>query len=205
MKTYLDETQYNEIVKNFITDLSFDFSEGYRLGVENLPCRRADGFIPHSNNHGGFDVVFMTGWSSIWGSGTSLCDGFDTDQAEKERKDANKSFWRDNPELAKDIPESKRNYHDLYEMERGELAEKLDEYEMEYVDTDPILYGLRAMYEGVNEEGTHTLVLYAIATDDRYHGFNYGKTIESWDLEFKNKEDLVRILEILKPEIESTF
>lgn len=58
-KVYLDEIpELHSALKQFCEQLDLDeYGFGTDNDVRELECRRRDGFIPHSHNHGGFDVV----------------------------------------------------------------------------------------------------------------------------------------------------
>lgn len=55
---YLDEMpMLHKALEKFCTSLDLDtWGSGAENWVSELQCRRADGFIPHGHNHGGFDA-----------------------------------------------------------------------------------------------------------------------------------------------------
>jgi len=57
-KIYLDQLpEINDGLKQFCIQLDLDtWGSGAKNFLFEIACRRADGFIPHSHNHGGFDV-----------------------------------------------------------------------------------------------------------------------------------------------------
>lgn len=211
-KTYLDEQpELDSIVKSFIAELEPNYSEGYGLreDPEKIECRSRDGFIPHSHNHGGYDRTFQTDLHTFLSTGCGLCEGYDTETAEKQRQKAYESWSEgdmsdDAKKALKDIPKDKWNYHDLDELDLLWIAEELDEYESEWLSDSPIEFGYRAMYEG-KQGAWHTLMIYCVASGDRYYGINRGDTIAEFDIKFRNEKELSEKLEKIKTDIESTF
>jgi hypothetical protein len=57
-RVYLDQlTEMHTALREFCTNLDLDVHGfGTDNWVQELECRRRDGFIPHSHNRGGFDV-----------------------------------------------------------------------------------------------------------------------------------------------------
>jgi hypothetical protein len=57
-KVYLDEIpELHKALREFCTNLDLDaYGSGCDNWIDELECRRRDGFIPHSYNRGGFDV-----------------------------------------------------------------------------------------------------------------------------------------------------
>lgn len=205
-KIYLDDQpELNNTVKSFLENLSMNYLDAYaKNGVTEIDCRHRDGFSPNSNNHGGFDRTWNTTWGIISGCGADLCDHFTTEEAYSERLKALEDFKYDHAEKIKDIDLEKLNYHDLYEMNKGDLAEEMDEYVSSWINTDAIEFGFRAMYEG--QTGSwHTLVIYACASDNRYGGAFSGTDIETVEIKFRNKKELEKKLAAAKPKLEAVF
>jgi hypothetical protein len=68
------------------------------------------------------------------------------------------------------IPEAKQNYHDLYELGHGSLAERFDETVREYSSEDTIMLEVRIMYHGIDESGLHSAsVSAAVNWESPYH------------------------------------
>jgi len=57
-KVYLDEMPVlHKAIETYLKGLDLDaWGSGADNWLSELACRRCDGFIPHSHNHGGFDV-----------------------------------------------------------------------------------------------------------------------------------------------------
>jgi hypothetical protein len=57
-KVYLDQLpELHTAIKEYLTGLDLDYwGSGCENWLNETECRRRDGFIPHSHNHGGFDV-----------------------------------------------------------------------------------------------------------------------------------------------------
>lgn len=57
-KIYLDEIQtLHKSIETYLKKIDLDtLGSGCDNWLNELECRRRDGFIPHSHNHGGFDV-----------------------------------------------------------------------------------------------------------------------------------------------------
>ena len=206
-KVYLDQQpELNDIVKGFITELTPDYDDGhsYADGAEEIECRSRDGFWAASHNHGGFEREWTTDLMNIRGSGTDLGDYITTDEAHKEYEDAIECYISENEADFKDIPEDKRNYQDLYEMDLSDLAETMDEYAMDWLGGCSISFGYRARYEG-KQGAWHTLVIYACAIQSEYYSAFRGETLVEIEIKFRNATELQSKLDKVKPELESVF
>jgi hypothetical protein len=207
-KLYLkDYPEFDAIIKEFIDDLSPNYSEGYLIKeTEAIECIRRDGFIPHSHNHGGYDKEWITDLMSIWGSGCEI-GKYTQEVADNEAIEAAETYIKYDAEnkdkkLLATIPEDKRNYHDLYELGHSELAETMDEYCSDWLRDDSIYYGYRAMYEG--QQGCwHTLMIYASANRSQYFGAQHGDTLGEFEIKFRNANELKTKLKEIKTDLES--
>ena len=144
--------------------------------IDSIECHSRDGFSPHSWNKGGIEYNNFTDLMSYFGGGYSVSHTETNAEIERQieysLECANESF-RDNHLLElQDIPQAKRNYHDLYELGLGSLAEKLSEYESESLcdDQSSIMHSIRFMYHGVDSKGIHSAsVSCAVNTEGPYH------------------------------------
>jgi len=206
-KVYLDQQpELNDIVKDFVTNLTPDYNDGhsYSEEAEEIECRSRSGFSAAGHNHGGFERQWATDLMNIWGSGIGLGDNITTDEAHEGHNNAVECFVSENEAEFKDIPEDKRNYHDMYEMGFSKLAETMDEYAMDWLSGCRISFGYRAMYEG-KQGAWHTLVIYACAIQCEYNSAFRGDTLKEIEIKFRNATELQSKLDKIKTELESVF
>jgi hypothetical protein len=205
---YLDEQpEIATVIHDWLESLRLD-PHGMAFDaprLEEIECRGRDGFIPHSWNRGGFDLEYQSDLHSCVGSGCGP-DLAKIDQgAEHAYKCAADYFRSENAEALAGIPADKVNYHDLYELGRGDLAEELSECETEYM-RDAVTWGVRAIYHGP-EAGTHALTVFCSGNVSEYYGA-FGKGSEDKlevTLHFKTASGLARQLARLKSKVEGAF
>jgi hypothetical protein len=209
-KTYLDQLpEFESIIRDYIDSLDTNYSDGYLTDeITPIECRSRDGFMPHGHNCGGFDKQWITDLHTVWGSGCSL-GNYDSAAADKEYAEALEMFIKydasdEMKALLQALPEDKQNYHDLYELGHGHIAEKLDEYCSDWLIGSYIYYGYRAMYEGCNN-GWHTLMIYACANQSEYYDAFRGDTLAEIEIKFRNAAELNTKLEAVRGELESAF
>lgn len=145
----------NQKIKDLFEAAVMEVLESSR-DTEEIEFQRRDGFIPASYNRGGVQRSGFTDLMAFYSSGistgstkfnTKIDKYIDTDLSE-----ALESFKETNKEALKNIPEDKINYHDLYELNLGSLAEDLSETEHEYLGGDQslVMVDCRLMYHGEN-------------------------------------------------------
>lgn len=146
--------------------------------IDAIECRSRDGFIPPNHNCGGYVFQNFTTVQGIVGSGCYPASKEAHKQIDKQYDQACEyaKEWfsgKYGAELkAKGIPEDKWNYHDLYELGEGPLAERLSEAEHENAgeDSSSIMVEVRIMYHGVGENGVHMAsVSAAVNWEGPYH------------------------------------
>lgn len=206
---YLDQQpELQTVIREWMEALELDdrFKIAHsELEVEEIECRSRDGFIRASHNFGGFDATLFTDVAHCYGSGSG------PDLAEIDRQ-VNQAFaeaitwFKDQKFIGLEhLTDDEITYHNLYDLGRGDLAEKLSEVEREWMDS-PVWWGVRAMYEG-KANGIHTLMIYASGNVDHYHGA-FGKGSETkgtWTVTFKTASGLRRQLQRLKARVEQAF
>jgi hypothetical protein len=146
-----------------------------------------DGFIPFTN--GGFDLTLPTDLHYVYGSGNGPANKKVSDEIDKvieqSLQDALEAFCEKNSEklgfyfLIDQIKNPNAdviNYHSLYDMEQGKLAEELSEYETEYMsEGSTFFYQFRVMYFAAdnarNESGDDEILFLAGTNLD----FEYGR------------------------------
>ena len=181
-ETYFEELPQavQDLVRELIIEAAEDRNgpDGWKPNdecIENVECHSRDGFIPFSHNKGGLEYNNFTQLSDYWGGGYSVAHA--KAQAEIERQIeyslqcAHETFETNNAEELKGIPADKRNYHDLYELGHGKLAEKLSNTEHENLcgDESSIMHSFRFLYHGC-EDGIHSAsVSAAVNTEGPYH------------------------------------
>jgi hypothetical protein len=206
---YLDQQpELQGVLKDWLQGLDLDAGGvAYdKPRLEEIECRSRDGFIRASHNFGGFDLEYLTEVHTCHGSGC----GPNLSAIERHvdwAYQASKEFFKEqeSAELV-GIPDDKIDYHSLYELGRGDLAERLSEIEREHMDTS-VYWGVRAMYEGVDSRGVHTLMLYASGNVNEYYGFcgNGSTELGEWTVRFKTASGLRRQLERLTKKVEQVF
>lgn len=205
-KLYLDaQPEFHKIIKDWIENLDID--DPYAVATtDEIECRARDGFIPFGHNLGGFD---KTTWADLY----ALTDhsygpkGLNVDkEIEEGYESALAAFKEDKAEFLLGVPDEKINYGDLYELGHPDLAEELSEYERAHLE-GPVHWGVRAMYEGVDESGTHTLMVYLSASLDEYRGAfgKYSKTLGEFEITFKTVKQLQSKLKSLKKKVEAVI
>lgn len=155
--------------------------------VREITHRSHDGFIPFTN--GGFDLTLPTDLHYVYGSGNGPCNKKVSDQIDKvieqSLQDALEAFCEHNSEklgfyfLIDQIKNPNAdviNYQSLYDMEQGELAEELSEYETENLSEGAtFFYQFRVIYYAAdntrNESGDDEILFLAGTNLD----FEYGR------------------------------
>lgn len=210
-KVYLDQLpEFEKIVRDFINSLEPNFSEAYNEPkAEALECRRRDGFIPHSHNFGGFDRQWFTDLGLIWSTGYEV-GSVTQELADKHQQEAAQTFIKydasaEDKAILASLPEDKRNYHYLCELGHGELAERLDEYCIEWLSTCAVSFGYRVMYEGQDDSGQHNLMIYACTNLDEYRGAFAGTTEVEFEVNFRSEADLKDKLEQTRDKLQASL
>lgn len=157
-----------ETLKNIENDLPIDFSY---VNVETIEYQRRDGFIPHSWNRGGADLIAFTDMRSLHGSGKH----YNT----KIEDHVNKVYAQEEEDLTLEFPDIKNGSDEFYEL----LDERLtDEY-------NALAWRIRIMYEGNN-----TITVYSgWDTDAPYFRWKDRTDFEK-SFQFTNKKDLQKKL-----------
>lgn len=145
--------------------------------LESIECKGRSGFIPHSWNKGGFQYNNFTDLMAYWGGGYSCKHPAAKIEIERQidygLDSAIENFRANNDLKLNDLGVTKEqtNYHDLYELGHGELAEELSSYENENLSGESsIMHTLRFMYHGKDDKGLHAAsVSAAINTEGPYH------------------------------------
>jgi len=155
--------------------------------VQHISHQSYDGFIPFTN--GGFDLMLATDLRSMLGSGSGPCnkkiDEYLQGVIESSQQDALEEFVRENKSVFEELfPDADLdnptydliNYHDLYDMDQGNLAEQLSEYEDNYMTIGSTFWYLfRVMYFAAdnyrNESGKDEILFLAGVNTD----FDYGR------------------------------
>lgn len=155
--------------------------------VQSVCHKSYDGFMPFTN--GGFDLMLPTDLRSAWGSGDYPSNAKVRDEIDRVEdycfKDSLSEFVRNNTEKLKalfpnvdveDMDHEVVNYHILYEMDQGKLAEELSEFESEWMtEGGTFWYQFRVLYFAAdnfrNESGEDELLFMAGTNLD----FEYGR------------------------------
>lgn len=155
--------------------------------VSEIEHKSYDGFIPFTN--GGFQLTLPTDLRSAFGSGSMPSNKNVSGELERVieavLKDSLKEFCLKNAaklselftdEEIMEASDDVINYHVLYELDKGELAEELSEYESEYMtEGGTFFYQFRVMYyaddNARNESGVDELLFMAGTNLD----FEYGR------------------------------
>lgn len=201
---YFDELpkELQEVVREWL-DSNF---EAYDK-PEAFECRRRDGFIPHEWNKGGM---------SIYSYRTLRDFQFDScvikldkavqkaveDAIEYDQKLTLEAFKEENPEEVKGIPDDKLNYHDLYELDKGSLAEALDQAEDRSLrdDYNNTFHEVRVMFDGF---GTWTIAAMFSFKDATYH--RSCDQYKNWTIKTFGVKTLEKFLNKITKEVQLYF
>lgn len=225
-KAYLEfQPKLDALIKQIVLDAGSSASSKFECWksdnecIKALECRSRDGFIAASDNCGGYQFNNFTTLGYIEGTGSRFASKEACEQIQKQTdqgyKYALEAFKENNADAIKGIPEDKLNYHDLYELGHGKLAEELSNYEQENLsgDEDTIMINLRILYAGIDDNGVHTaFVSAAVNWEGPYHrshiswmpGFKCEATKEV-EVTFKNlreaKTKLTKAMKLVKEQI----
>lgn len=164
--------EYVVVMQDFLESLNFSVDR-----ITAVECRRRDGFIPYSHNHGGLDgYAYRDQYSACQST------GFDnTDTVLMKNSDYNlKMFLEDHPEL-KDV-----DYCDW----SNDVQDEYSNYESESDDT--IQFQARVMF---TSETTANIDFYVSASDSPYHRSSDDKL--ELEVEFKTPAGLARKLKAI--------
>lgn len=206
---YLDDhAEIKAVIHDWLEGLELDrYGVAYdKPRLEEIECRSRDGFIAHSHNRGGFDLEYLSQVSSCVGSGCGPDLAAIDKSADWAYGAALEWFKETKADEIQGLPDDKLNYHDLCELGRSDLAEWLAESEYEHMNT-PVWWGVRAMYEGQDENGIHTLSIYASGNVSEYYGFagKGSETKAQHEIRFRTASGLRRQLERLTKKVERAF
>jgi hypothetical protein len=197
-KMYVPESLERHIVEKLqeLTDdnrLPENYAGMFDTQVDTVEHMSRDGFIPFTN--GGFDIMLPTELAHVWGSGNGPSNEAISKQLdeiiESSQQLALESFVYENKSVFEEIfPDADLNnptfdlinYHDLYDMGHGALAEKLSEYEYDYLSEGGTLwYQFRVLYYSAdnsrNESGDDEILFMAGVNLDLEYGRDSGLEI----------------------------
>jgi len=157
---------------NSLVDGLDHYQDDVKELISSIEYESRDGFWANADNRGGLLIRLLTTVGELVGSGNHM--GFN-DSAIKEIERqygvgleyALEGFKVDHADDIKGIPLDRLNYHDLYELGRGDLAEKLSELESESNngDNESIMIEIRMMYHGEDRWSVSAV----INTEGPYH------------------------------------
>lgn len=174
--------EYVEVIREFLEALSFSSDR-----IDNVECRRRDGYIPHSYNEGGLEGICYRDQSS-----TCENTGFkNADEVLSQNAQYNlKCFAEEN---GLDVA--------LYGEWTEEQLESWYNVESEYSQDDTIQFQARVMF---TSETTANVDLYVSASDSPYHRKSDDRL--ELEIEFKSPKGLARKLKtILKHKFVQKF
>jgi hypothetical protein len=211
----LFETQIADGFHDAMDDLPENYGGCVDTQVNEICHTSYDGFIPFTN--GGFDLTVPTDLRSMWGSGSGPSnEAIDKELQrviETSQQDALEQFVQDKrEELSKFFTDAQLddpkyddiNYHDLYEMDQGQLAEDLSQdYEDLYLSEGGVFfYQMRAMYFAAdncrNESGKDEILFLAGVNMDFEYGrdsgleVTYEKNIPVGELTIDSVETIIK-------------
>ncbi len=206
---FLDQQpEIESVLKDWLETLNLDphHTAFGKPKLEDIECRSRDGFSRAGHNFGGFDLEYMADVLSCHGSGC----GPDLKEIDRQVDQSYKeaiAWFKDQKFIGVEhLKDDEITYANLHEIGRGELADKLDEIEREWQNS-PVWWGVRAMYEGVDAKGVHTLQLYVSGNVCEYYGA-HGKGSEQkaeFGVRFKTPSGLKRQLARLKSKVERSI
>lgn len=185
-KTYLvDQPILSKIIRSWLEtiDLHSDYCD---KGIEELECMSRDGFVAASHNCGGFDRIWLTdlNWFNGTGYGCGALDSRIEEQIEHNLKLAEEHCTENK------ITEDEERY----------------EVENEFL-RDAVWLGVRCMYEGIDERGVHTLMVYCGGNISEYYGphQNGSSKLAEFELRFKTAASLRRQLKRITNKVLNAF
>lgn len=184
--------------------------------VESIECKRRDGFIPSSANHGGIMIRGFTDLAHFDSTGEQVAHEGARAEIERQIKYSLECAMEGFKEKYGDelkalgVTDDQINYHDLYELETktknkrfSSLAEELSQYEHENMNDDQssIMYEVRFMYHG-KEDGKHVAsVSCAVNTEGPYHRSSiswapgvFCEGTKETEIEWSNQTELKKVL-----------
>ncbi len=145
------KTALLECFESITEKLEMDFESGYETEVTEVAHESCEGFIPFTN--GGYDLTIPVTLMDLSSKGALPVNADISKQIEDvieySYKMALEGFVEDNAEIVKKLfpnMDTKKpdadiiNYHTLYEMDQGELAEELSEFEYSYLTEGSTLF-----------------------------------------------------------------
>lgn len=167
--------------------------ESYDGKLEEVEFKSRDGFI--SSNDGGYEYTTFAYARYLEGSGTSLPTEKSQIAVDKRMENgkemAKEEFIKEYSEELKDIHEDKINYNGLYELGKGDLAEKLEEMERGFNEDDSIMFQVMAFVKYNQDNSISFNVQGAVNWEAPYH--RRGSNREDWKeivVEFTDEEDM---------------
>ncbi len=190
--------EWAAIVKDEVERAKESVESKYELGgrdIEEVEHKSRDGFS--SSNDGGYVWSDFSNISYLMGTGYVSSLPKKAAKAVEDEYDANnkmalEQFKETYAKEIEGIPEDKLNYHDLYELKKGDLAEKLSELESDHNSDDhsTVMFQVRVMfYAGEGDEHSMT-VQAAVNWGAPYHRSKDGEDYEEIDFDFKNEAEL---------------
>lgn len=170
-KYLMDQPKLDALLKALVQEAADDLAECYEgAEVEPIECISRDGFYAASDNCGGYIYRGFTDVLMIWGSGNYPQSKEARKQIDKQYETNEEYAREDFKEEFKNVPKDKQNYHDLIELGLENLAERFDERVSENGSEDTIMYEIRILYAGIDENGEHTAyVSAAVNWEGPYH------------------------------------
>lgn len=180
---YFDELpkETQDIIRELLIEMAEnrDGPEGWKPSedcIDDIECRSRSGFIPFSHNKGGLTYRNFATLSDYHFGGYGCAH----EKANKELERlaeysidcAMESFKEQYKDELQGIDDNLINYNDLYDMGKGNLAERLSELETESLtdENSTVMHEFRFMYHGVDDEGNHSAsVSAAINLEAPYH------------------------------------
>ncbi len=196
------------VIKEWLESLDLDSGSVAHGDPElgEIECRSRDGFIRASHNFGGYDLCYMADVNSCNGSGGGPNLKEIDRQVDQAYKEAIQWFKDQSFIGLEHLKDDEITYSNLYKLGRGDLAEQLSDAELEW-RSSPVWFGVRAMYEGINDKGWHTLMLHCSGNVCEYYGM-CGKGSEKlgeFEVKFKTVKGLAKRLKQLKNKVENVF
>lgn len=205
MPEYFDQlpTEMQSVAREFLAQ----FAE-YEPGIEDIECRRRDGFIPYSWNRGGLQLYEYRDLNYFWGGGYSV--GIPKAQVRidfyvnEALNDAKKAFIERYAEELSDLEltHDEINYHNLEDKGLHELANEFCKYEQEFTqgEYNGTRHSIRVLYSG---EGEFNVEVFHSVSDAPYHRSCDGS--KRWEFNAFNALQLKHELEKIKSEVVDSY
>lgn len=207
--TLQDNSEWLEIIEDLVTEYGDELEsdkELYSMQVSEIESDSRDGFIPFTN--GGFEATGFVDLSHFNSTGKGVGGNGKAENAIEGQIETAYEMaldeFKDQYETEIEgmgYSEDQLNYHDLYDLDRGDLAEALSEIEHEYLSDEDssVMYQIGVYYYDPSNskndfKGEHSIYVYGVINWEAPYHRRQDKFEEvmksSGSFSFKDSKDL---------------